>query len=230
MKRLLTGAVAAALLGVTPVAISTAPAAAAAATTVTIERAWPSGNPVEFNDEVKFVSSVTSGGSSVYDGTVHLQRRKADGSWATVQTQGASGYVSWNEFRAKSKGTYRAVYTGYGSTYAGDVSSARGLPVARKLTIKSKSARKGVKFIGKVKPTYKRKKVVIHKKVKGKWRKYRTVRTNKRSKFTTKLPAKGKRTYWRFTVKGSKQFVPTKQVWYTIRYREQARTMARTGG
>jgi len=239
MKRLLTGAVAAALLGVTPVAVS-APARATdnLTSTTTVQRVYPSGNPVSFGQTVGIRAAVKgSDGDSVYDGTVTLYVRTPTApSWKAVETKDASGYVGFTDFKARRKAEYYVKYSGYRatSTYEDNYTSSQSgllkLPVARVLNLKGTDARKGVKVTGKVKPTYKRKKVVIHKKVKRRWRKYRTVRTNRRSTFKTVLPASRKGIKWRFTVPGNKQFVPTKMFGTTTVYGRQARSFGSSGG
>ena len=68
---------------------------------------------------------------------------------------------------------------------------------------------------------------MVQKKVGKKWKKFRALKTSKKSTFQVTLPASRKRTYWRFVVKGDAQFVATAAEGSTIRYRTAARTSIR---
>lgn len=225
--RLVAGLTTAGLLGLAPVAISS-PAGATEnlTTTVTIEQNY--GDPVvEYGTEVSFIGSVVaSNGDSVYEGTVTLYRlTPADPTWVPMATVESGGYISFENFKPQTNAAYKAVYSGatavdaYHDNYAASETAPYAVNVFRKLSIKNP---RGTFIKGKVAPKYKKKKIVILKKVGKKYKKFRTLRTNKKSRFSTTLPASRRRTFFRITVPGDKNFVTAVQEGSTISYRSTA--------
>ena len=233
ITRLIAGAVSVGLLGLAPVALS-APAQATENLTTTVTLEFPflePGTAATYGDKLILRGAVTdSTGGSVYDGTVTLlEVTPSNPAGTPVATVDASGYLGFPEVKATGKTTYRAVYSGYAatSTYednlAASTSADLTLAVSRKLTIKNP---RGTFIKGKIAPKYKKKKVLVQKKVGKKWKKFRTLKTNKKSAFTTTLPAYNKRTYWRFVVKGSKGLSTVTSEGSTIRYRSASGRVA----
>ena len=120
--------------------------------------------------------------------------------------------------------TYKVVYSGYAAqteyehNYAPSESVPFTVRVQRDVTINK--AKKRLTIKGKVKPTYKNKKVIIHRKKGKRWIKHKTVKTNRKSVFQVTLPPapRGKKLYFRITVPGSSQYVKYSEVWYTYSY------------
>ena len=220
ITRFVAGTVAAGLLGVTPIALA-APAEAKAdlGTTVT---AVPSAAALTYGDDFSVSSDVTdTAGAPVYKGTSTLYAMEAGSTaWVPVVTEAAS--YSIYDVKPQANTAYKIVYSGYAAVttsennLAPSESAPFGVEVARKLTIKNP---RGTFIKGKVAPDYKKKKVLIHKKVGKRWVKFRTLKTNKKSAFATTLPASRKRTYFRIMVKGDSKFATAAQVGSTISYR-----------
>lgn len=210
ITRSLVGLLSAALLGLVPIAIAS-PAHAATATQVdfTINR-----SKAVYGDDIYFYGTVkTTGGGYVYTGVASLQVSEAGGAWRTVANDDTPSVLIFPARRAGSNAVYRVVYTG-DATYASSVSANRALKVTRDLNERIK----GVVFNGKVAPSYKRKPVVIQVKA-GRWKKFKVIRTDRRSRWSIKLPARSKRTYFRAVVAGDKAFVKSiSRVAYTYRY------------
>lgn len=219
ISRVIAGALSAALLGLVPVALTSAPAHAADNATVTTLQV--SRNLLEYKSGYSpFLSGSvkTADGSSVYAGNVSLQASEAGSAWKTIKTVTASGYLSFSDVIPNKNTAYRVVYAGGAdsrNTYQASSSGTVTVKVMRKLTIKNP---KGTKIKGKVAPKYAKKKIVIKKKVGKKWKKFRTLKTNKKSRFTVTLPAKRKRTYFRFIVPGNKAYAKNVSEGSTIRY------------
>ncbi|MBE7323971.1 hypothetical protein IEQ44_04820 [Nocardioides sp. Y6] len=219
IQRLIAGVVSGALLGLVPVALAAAPAHAADVTTVTTIDA--SSKKIVFKSGSKpyIVASVkTSAGTSVYDGDVALQAKTAGSSWKTIRTADASSYVSFSDVVPKKNTDYRAVYQGGSDSYSGDtyVASQSGsmkIKVQRKFTFSGNDRTFKVK--GRVTPKYGKKKIVIKvsKRQKRGFKKFRTIKTNKKGKYATKLPKRKGVWYYRFIVKGDKNYAGLK---YTV--------------
>ncbi|WP_110208888.1 hypothetical protein [Nocardioides daejeonensis] len=207
MKRLLTGVISAALLGMTPIALAATPAQAATPTTTWIEgkityskaeygrRIWLDGN-------VKSANGYPSG-------TVLVQRRWADeSSWSTVLTDTTPGYFSY-DFKATRNAVFRVVFQGgsdsqyiYPAAQSNDVTFG----AYRKLDVKTSYSSLVVK--GKVSPDFKNKKFKVQVK-KGGWKNFKKVKTNKKGKYAVKLAGSRKGTKYRFVVPSNKKFLST---------------------
>ncbi|QCX26658.1 hypothetical protein [Nocardioides jishulii] len=219
LHRTIAGLVSAALLGLAPVALAGAPAHAASYTTVT--EIGASRTLIEYKGSYKpylQASVKTPDGGSVFYGDVDLQASVAGAAYKTIRTVKASGFISFSDVVPSKNTTYRVIYKGGASSYdsySASNSKALTIKVARKLTIKNP---KGTKINGKVSPKYAKQKIVIQKKVGKKWKKFRTLKTNKKSRFSVTLPAKRKRTYFRFIVPGNKAYAQRVAEGSTIRY------------
>ena len=212
LSRTIAGLVSAGLLGVTPLAMAGTAHAKDNLTSTTT--ATPSTGAVTYGDEISVsVDVVGSDGSSVYDGTQTLYALPAGSStWTAVQTVDA-GY-SFYDVKPKLNSTYKVVYSGYTATtsYEDTVAASESAPftvgVKRKVILRPQ----GLKLFGKVKPDYKRKKVVLKLKKGKKYVPWRKVKTNKKGAFVVKAP---NRRGFKFQViiKGNAKYIGDKSNW-----------------
>lgn len=224
ITRLVAGTVAAGLLGITPIAVAAPSQATVNLTTTTT--ATPSETAVAYGDEINIVVEVVgSDGNSVIDGTSTLYAMEAGSTtWAPV----ATGTYPGSDFypvKPLANTAYKVVYSGYAATtayednYTASESATFTVGVARNVTISKAKARLTIK--GKVKPDYKREKVKIQIKKGKTFKKYKTIRTNRKSQFQVRLPAprRGNKLYFKITVPGSSKFLSYSEVWYTQSFR-----------
>jgi hypothetical protein len=225
LRRILAAAVVTSLAAPAALLTTTAPASAATATKIvsgTDGKKWiyPSsyrsqpGVP-RYGDTLSLSINVeTSSGSQVYDGTLTVQRLVPGGSWKTIATSD-SAYL-YESTKAVGNATYRVLYSGSGD-YAPSDAALTG-KIQRKLDLQGVSGKRaGIK--GKVSPKFKGK-VVILKKQGKKWKRFKAVRTNKKSRFVAYLPAPRRGKYfWRIQIASSKAFATThSQTYYTTKY------------
>lgn len=224
ITRLVAGSVAAGLLGLTPIAISTSADAAvtvATATSLTSEKtAYVYGDRILFDAAV----TTTDPANPYAPGAATLYiLRPGSTTWEPISSDEGVSYLYFTDVVAESNATYKVVYPGgtdaTGDVYTASESAPFAISTSRKLDIKNP---RGTFIKGKVSPDYKKSKVLVQKKVGKKWKKFRTLKTDKKSKFSTTLPATRKRTYWRFVVKGDSAFAATTAEGSTIRYRSAA--------
>ena len=223
IKRIIAGATAAGLLSLAPIAVSAPAGAATENHTVTLTTT-PSKTSVVYGDDLYInVSAAGSDGRSYPDGTTTLYVMPAGATaWTPVQTVEAG--MSFYDVKPAMNSAYKVVYSGYTATtsyennYAASEAAAFTVAVQRNVTIDK--AKKRLTIKGKIKPTYKKKKVIIHAKKGKRWVKHKTVKTNKRSAFQVTLPRapRGKKLYFRITVPGDSQYVKYSEVWYTYSY------------
>jgi hypothetical protein len=161
------------------------------------------------------VNVETDTGEQVYDGSLTVQRQLAGQSTWTTVASADSAYI-YKSIKAVGNASYRVVYSG-----SGDYSPSSAGVVAKvqhKMDITGTSGRQaGLK--GKASPKY-HGKIAILKKDGKKWKKFKTIRSDKKGHFSVKLPAprKGK-FFWKLTIKSSKAFAPTTSAtYYTIKY------------
>lgn len=197
ITRLVAGTLTAALIGVTPIAL-TAPAQATENLTTTTT-AVPNADLLVYGDEIYINSDVTdSKGAPTYDGTSTLFAMESGSStWVAVATAEAS--YGFYDVKPKRNTTYKIVYSGYAATssFENNLAPSESAPfevaVQRKVTPKIK----GLTVFGKVKPDYKRKKVIIKRKAGKRFVKFKTLRTNKKGVFSFRAPG---RTGFKFSV------------------------------
>lgn len=231
--KFIAGLVTAGLLGVTPLAVG-APAQATEnlTTTTTIEVDRPA---VTYGQTISVSGTVIgSDGLSALYGTVTVyQMTPSNPTWTPIGSDTTPGYFSFYPIKPRSNTAYKAVYSGYAAqttyqdNYAPSESAPLSVGVQRNVSIDR--AKKRLTIVGKVKPTYKNKKVIVHRKKGKRWVKFKTVKTNKRSKFLVTLPAprRGGKIYFRITVPGNNEYLEYREVWYTYTYRTAARTAPR---
>lgn len=223
ITRLIAGTVTAGLLGLAPIAVA-APSNATENLTATVT-ATPSATAVKYGDDVYVrVDLVGSDGRSVSYGNSTLYALEA-GASAYVPVETGTYASSSFDVKPQANTTYKVVYNGYAaqSTYQNNYAAAESAPftigVARNVTIGKAKAKLTIK--GKVKPDYKKDKVKIQIKKGKKYVKYKTIKTDKKSKFQVRLPAprRGGKIYFKITVPGNAKFLSYSEVWYTVSYR-----------
>jgi hypothetical protein len=195
ITRLVAGLVTAGLVGSFPV-LAAAPAHAATtlATTTTID-AFDT-NPVPYHKKITISATITAqDGSSPYEGTATLYGKTVkDAGYAPVATAEVSyGDVSFDKVRPKMNSSYYVVYSGgatgtgtYDKTWTGSTSAESALGVARAIH----ASTPGLRVVGRVTPKYAKKKVKILQVVGKKTKRFATVRTDKKSRFSFRAPNK----------------------------------------
>jgi hypothetical protein len=224
INRLVAYTVTAAIAGITPVAIA-APSQASDNLTTTITLAVSYGEPrVVYGDDISLTSEIdSSDGLSPYNDadTATLWAMPAGSStWTAVETQPASGYISWTDFKPAQNTAYKATYSGgtaanqFADNYAASESAPLGVEVARKITY----PKNGFVIKGKVTPNYGKKKIVIKvsKKQNKSYKKFKTIKTTAAGKYKVTLPRRGGTWYWSFVVKGDSKFLANGFVWKTF--------------
>lgn len=212
LTRILAGALSAALLGLVPVALASAPAHAASYTTVT--QIGASRNLIEYKGNYKpyLEASVrTSDGQSVYYGDVDLQANVAGAGFKTIRTVKASGYLSFSDVIPTKNTTYRVIYKGGASSYdsfSGSTSKSLTIKVARKFTLKRTNNRRAYVYKGRVFPEFNRKfiKIQVSKREKKGFKAFKKIKTNKKGQYTLRLPNRKGTWYWRVTAPGNKRY------------------------
>ena len=205
-----------ALVGPTAAVISTAaPASAAEATRVVsgssngpwLQPGYRSQGKVPAVGESLYVSIdvQTTSGADIYEGSVAVQFKAAGTSkWKTLKS--VSTPYMYETLKARQNGTYRAVYSGTAAYSASSASKTQ--KVQRKVAIQGISGKRAG-FKGKVTPKGKTK-IVIQKKSGKKWKGFRTLKTDKKGRYTVYLPApRSGRFEWKITFKGNKKFTQT---------------------
>ncbi|WP_395659382.1 hypothetical protein [Nocardioides sp.] len=215
LRHFVAAALTTVLVAPTALLTTTAPAHAATATQIvggTDGKPWiyrsstTASQPgaIVYGETLSLSIEVSAGGSQVYDGTLTVQRRLPGRHWKTVKTS-SSAYL-YDSVRAVGNATYRVLYSGtseYEPSSAGAISH-----VQRKLAIKNVGTRRVV-LSGTVSPKY-HGKVTIFRKHGKKWSRYKTLRTNAQSHFSTPLPAPRRgRYYWKIELPGTKSFATT---------------------
>ncbi len=218
--RLIAGTVSAGLLGLTPIAIA-APSQAADTWTTSIV-ATPSAAQVEYGDDFYVSVDVpSSDGSTAYRGTSTLYAMEAGTTaWVPVATN-TSAAGDFYDIKPQMNTSYKVVYSGYtdpdqgtyGDNYTPSESAPFTIGVARKITRPSS----GFVIKGKVTPKYAKKKIVIQvsKKEKKGYKKFKTIKTNKKGKYEVRLPRRGGTWYWSFTVKADAKYLANGFGWRT---------------
>lgn len=189
--RLLAATVTAAAVGLAPLAV-TSPASATDNLTTTTTVSTYSQLPITYGDKITLRADVdASDGGGAYKGTVTLyQSTSSSPTWTPVAT-GTTSYESF-EVKPARNTAYKIVYSGYTATtayedtYAPSESAPFGVTVQRKAVFKPR----GLFLVGKIKPDFKRKKVVLKRKLGKKYVAWKKVRTNKLGQFRVKAPNK----------------------------------------
>ncbi|CAM3330509.1 hypothetical protein NODU109028_11990 [Nocardioides dubius] len=205
IKRFVTGAVAAGLLGLTPIALAAAPAQAATPSATAIA-GQISKSKTEYGDSF-YISGNVQSEFGYPTGTLTLSRKLAgESSYKVVGTDTSPGYF-WFDLKAAGNATYVLSFSGGSdSQYDYQPSSiSTKQSVFRKVTVKTNSRTMTAK--GKVTPSFGKKKILVQIK-KGGWKTFKRVKTDKAGKYSVRLPGKrGKGNKYRLVIKADKRFV-----------------------
>lgn len=188
-NRIITATVTAGVVGLVPVAVSSpASAATTYATAVALEADAPA---VVFGDEVSFSGGVTdTTGGPASTGTISLQVYSGKNpAWTEIQTDTSPSSFFFSDVKPEANSQYKVVYSGAtetdGDVYTPSESAAVTVGVQRKTVLKTK----GLVVIGKVKPDFGKKKVVIQKKQGKKYVPFKKIKTNAKGAFRFKAPS-----------------------------------------
>lgn len=224
MRKSIVAGVAAAAMAATAFIASPAQAVTENRTSsVSIETYY---SKVEYGRKIGISTSVKDNtGASVYDGTVTLWSKTKGKDWKAVQTIEAGGFRLFADLKPAEHTTYRATYSGYAATtqyennYTTSTSAESTVKVARKITSKKV---KGKKFTvkGKVSPDFKKKKLVIKvaKKSKGKYKKFKTIKTDKKGVYKVSFPRTRGLRYYKIIVPADSRHGKTYASWWTSVY------------
>jgi hypothetical protein len=221
-RRLLAAVVTTGLIAPTAVVVasSTAPASAATATQVVSgysnqPAVYASRKPATTGDNVYAAGYALDGaGRRVTEGTVYLQRQLAgEATWRNIAVGTTSSVIATS--KAVRNANYRVYYTG-SANFTPSWTPTIKINVGRKVKTKSiRGKQAGLK--GNVKPAAKVK-IIVQKKVGKKYKKFKTLRTNRKGSFKIILPApRSGRSYWKITFAGSKGY--SKTVWKGYTYK-----------
>ena len=208
LRRILAAAVVTTLAA--PTALLTTATEASAATATHIASGWikPSSSyhtqpgPMVYGDSISLAIKVLDpSNNTVYEGSLKVQRQLPGKAWTTIKTT-SSSYL-YDTIKAVGNAKYRVLYSGtssYAPSGAGVTAS-----VQRKITFRDAGGDR-VLLVGKVAPRY-HGKVTILKKAGKRWKRYKVLKTNRRSQFKTPLPAprRGKY-YWKIQIAASRTF------------------------
>ena len=189
--RIIAGTITAGLVGLVPVAVSS-PANASDNLTTTTTVSTYSEVPITYGDEITLTADVAaSDGASAYRGTVTLfVSTPAVPAWTPVAT-GTSTYESF-DVKPTTSAAYKIVYSGYAatSTYEDNYAASESAPFA--VTVKRKAVFKtpGLYLVGKIKPDFGHKLVVLKQKKGKKYVAWKRVKTNSKGQFKVKAPNK----------------------------------------
>lgn len=161
------------------------------------------GAPV-FGESFTLSINVVAGSTQVYDGNLTVQRQLPGKDWKTIKTS-TTAYL-YDSIKAVGNANYRVIYSGSGD-YAPS-SDGVSSKVQRKLDYQDVGGRTVV-LAGKVSPSFKGK-VLVFKQQGKKWKKFKTLKTDKKGKFRTPLPApRTGRYYFRLEIPASRAFTKT---------------------
>ena len=188
--RIIAGTITAGLVGLVPVAVSSPANAATPYTTVVAITASTPG--VAYGDDITIDGAVTdnTGGSASF-GTATLQVYSTKNPvWTTVQTDDTAGSFIFFDVKPESNAQYKVVYSGFtaanGDTYSASESAPVAVAVQRTDSLKTK----GLSVIGKIKPDFAKKKVVIKRKQGKKYVSWKKIKTDNKGVFRFKAPNK----------------------------------------
>ena len=181
--------------------------------------------PLEYGDSISAsvnVQALIDGvWKDIYAGSVTVTQQLAGSSSATTVASASSAYV-YDSFPARGKAIYTVNYSGGTGGYPeynyAPTSAAYSVKsVQRKLTTSTLSGKRAG-FQGKLTPA-KKLKITVFKKYGKKFKKYKTLRSNSKGRFTVVLPAprRGK-FYWKIVFAGDKRFAASTIKGSTYKY------------
>lgn len=218
-SRLAAGTVSAALLGLTPIAIAAPSHATDNLTTTTV--ATPSTTQVVFGDKISISVDIdASDGFGTSKGNATLYALEAGSAAFVPVATTENAYASFYDVKPEMNTTYKVVYSGYAATqtyednYAASESAPFTVGVGRKIT----NPRSGFVLKGKVTPDYAKKKIVIKvsKLAKKGYKKFKTIKTDRRGKYRVALPKRRGTWYWSVAVKADSKYLANGYVWRTL--------------
>jgi hypothetical protein len=220
MRPLLRGAIAAAVLSLAPVAVVTTTAAPASAM-VDVATSSTLGNDFPRRGEFgEFISPSISGSVVAADGSsptggVQLQAQAPGSStWRTVASSTFAPdpfFSDYTQFRSNTK--LRLNYPGGTSgdtNYLPSVSSPISLKVFREIDFTNVSGKRQPTADLKISPKYKNKTILVQKKQGKKFKPFKKIKTNAKSKVRFSVPGSSRGTEYRLVIPNDKKFVATK--------------------
>ena len=231
--RLVTGAIAAALVGSVTAAIPAPAQAGLPSSWPTTTTARPSDGAIIYGDTISISGKVSTGdatGDETLSGTVTLWAARAsagsDREYKPIDSQTTSGSYTFSGVQPRRNTFYGVAFTddaADATSYDSSQSDAYKVGVARDVDTRNP---RGLKVVGKIRPAYKHKKVIVQRKKGKRWARYQVVRTNRRSKFavTLKAPARrGASFRYRITVPGNKDYLTYRELWTATTSRPMTR-------
>lgn len=205
----------------TTAVLAASPAQAATATTAKLDISGHKSAKAAYGSYVGlFGGSVKdSSGNEVTSGTAALQRKVPGKAWKTVATDTSPGFLYFGSVGSKAKGNalFRVVYTG-DSTYASATSNSVAIGTLWGIHDTSSCPNGHCHISGKLSPKAKHHKVLVQVKH-GKWKKYRVLHTNAKSKYKVGVSgSRGKGTRYRIVISGNKHILATKKGYVVHRY------------
>jgi hypothetical protein len=196
--RLVTGLVTTGLAVTGPVLLAAAPAHAVTTVPSTVTVDPLSSTALTYGDDIYISGKVTGpdGDSPNTPTSVFLQvSTPSNPTWTTVGTDD-SGYFFFDNVTPQTNATYKVVFPGGTEGYGGSVktmAAGESAPIAVTVARKVDARTKDLKVIGKVTPDFAKKKLKILQVLKhNKTKRYATVKTNKKGKFSFRAPRKNK--------------------------------------
>jgi len=186
--RIIAGTVTAGLVGLVPVAFSSP--AQATVTYPTVATAEASAPGVIYGDDITINGAVTtSTGGTVTSGSAALQVYSSKTPvWTTIQTDESAGSYVFFDVKPESNSQYKVVYSGATETNGDVHTPSESAPVTVAVQRKTVLKTKGLVVIGKIKPDFAKKKVVIKRKKGKKYVAWKKVKTNSQGAFRFKAP------------------------------------------
>ncbi len=211
-------ALAAGLLGIATV-IGPAPAGSARDTWTTTTDAVPDSTVVEFGEVIDIAVDVDSQGSDAPGaGTTTLYAREgASTTWRRVATSTAS--ADFLDVRPRIRTAYKVVYGGHApespqqDTYERSESDPFTVEVSRTIT----RPKGGFTLKGRVRPRFARRTIIV--KVSSEqdtgYRRFTTIRTDRRGRYRITLPRRTGTWYWSLVVRADANYLGTGYKWET---------------
>ncbi|MGF9754899.1 hypothetical protein AAII07_06835 [Microvirga sp. 0TCS3.31] len=199
--------------------VAASPSSAADTWTTTVV-ALPSATAVDFGQAIEIEADVDSqSGFAPTNGTSTLLARPATSTtWRAVATS-SSPLTGFSDVKPRMNTEYKVAYSGYeaGSaqedSYEPSESSAFTIEVARTISYPDG----GFELKGRVKPKYGKKKIVVRvsKEQNAGYVKFKTIKTDRRGRYSLTLPRRKGTWYWSLSVRGDERYLPTSFRWKT---------------
>ncbi|MBC7550299.1 MAG: Ig-like domain repeat protein [Cellulomonas sp.] len=189
--RIIAGILTAGLLSLAPVAISSPASATVDLATTTTVSTFDT-LPIVYGETITLTSDVAgSDGTSAYRGTVTLMvATPSVPTWTTVAT-GDTTYASF-DVHPSTNAAYKVVYSGYAAlnTYENNYAASESAPFAVAVKRKATFRTPGLYVVGKIKPDFAHRKVILKRKQGKRYVAWKKIRTNGKGQFRVKAPNK----------------------------------------